>query len=74
MLTEDDSDHRIEFCEMFFNKLDKNEIDLDTIIFLDGLTLILNGEVTGKTVDIGQRRIFIECVRHILSIVKKLTF
>ncbi|CAH1112320.1 unnamed protein product [Psylliodes chrysocephalus] len=44
-LTEDDPDRRMEFCEMLMENLDRNEIDIDTILFSDELTFTLNRDV-----------------------------
>lgn len=44
-LTEDDPDRRVQFCEEIMNKLDRNVVSLDSIVFSDESTFTLNGEL-----------------------------
>lgn len=44
-LNEDDYDRRIEFCETMMAKIDRNEIDVNNIVFSDECTFMLNGGV-----------------------------
>lgn len=44
-LTEDDPDRRLQFCEQMIGLFDRNDVNIENILFSDESTFMLNGEV-----------------------------